>query len=354
MASRHKYMYFDLLSIIASFAVICLHCNGIVHWGPQVPHWSQALVVEVVCYWAVPIFFMCTGAKTLAYRDHKTTKAFLISRFKGIFFPFFIWCVIQYCIKASGLLNPRPLDWSPSFSHFWQLFMSGQIDGTYWFFFAMFGVTLSIPVLSRLREHTDTLWYLVIAYVFLSGVVLPASKVFGIPWNSSLTIATGGGYVMYAALGFLLANDHSIFNSSKRRLALYLGGGLAFAARYGYTWFFSLHSGELNNTLFDYTYITAILPAVAVFVFFRHVPWETISFFNRFSNGIRAIAGLTFGVYLMHYFVLNDFFVQHLGWDMASYRVRLLLPFIVFCLCLAVSGVLNKIPHLRAIVGGWR
>ena len=51
--SKKRYLYFDLLSVIACLAVIFLHCNGIVHWGPQTPHWSQALAVEVGFYWAV-------------------------------------------------------------------------------------------------------------------------------------------------------------------------------------------------------------------------------------------------------------------------------------------------------------
>ena len=74
--SKKRYLYFDLLSVIACLAVIFLHCNGIVHWGPQTPHWSQALAVEVGFYWAVPIFFMCTGAKTSITEIVKAPSSF--------------------------------------------------------------------------------------------------------------------------------------------------------------------------------------------------------------------------------------------------------------------------------------
>lgn len=67
--SQSRRAYFDLLSLVASFGVVAMHCNGIVHWGPTTPHWSQALAVEVLFYWAVPIFFMLTGAKTMSYRN---------------------------------------------------------------------------------------------------------------------------------------------------------------------------------------------------------------------------------------------------------------------------------------------
>ena len=76
---KRRFVYFDMLSIIAILAVIFLHCNGVVHGGPQVPHWPQALVVEGVFYWAVLIFFMLSDTKTMNYRGRKSTKEFLLS-----------------------------------------------------------------------------------------------------------------------------------------------------------------------------------------------------------------------------------------------------------------------------------
>lgn len=35
---KQRFVYFDMLSIVATLAVVFLHCNGIVHWGPQTPH----------------------------------------------------------------------------------------------------------------------------------------------------------------------------------------------------------------------------------------------------------------------------------------------------------------------------
>ena len=356
MEAKKHYMYFDLLSIVACLAVIFLHCNGIVHSGPGVRHWSQALVFEVIFYWAVPIFFMCTGAKTFKYRDKRTTKEFLLTRIKGIFVPFVAWSLIQYLIISfgGGLLESSSQEWKPSFIHFMTQFMNCQIDGTYWFFFSMFGVTLSIPVLSRLRDETSTLWYLVIAYVTLSGIMVPLAKVIGLPWNPAIEISVAGGYVMYVVLGYLLANDNTVFIKKNSRLTLYLLGLCGLIVRYAYTWYFSQSSGTLDNTLFGYNYITAILPSVAVFVFFKYVDWEKNALFSHRAASIKEIAGLTFGIYLMHNLVLSKVFLGLLHLDMSSYFVRLVLPFVIFFMCLMLSKLINKIPYVRAIVGGWR
>lgn len=356
MEPKRRFVYFDMLSIVASLAVIFLHCSGIVHWGPQTPHWSQALLVEVLYYWAVPIFFMCSGAKTMGYRDRRDTKGFLISRLKGVFFPFLAWSVIQYCIKALGILNPTPEGWDPSLLHFFGLFMNSQIDGTYWFFFAMLGVTLSMPVLSRLKSHVDTLWYLVGGYVLSYGVLVPATKILGIPWNGSIGLAVAGGYVMYTVLGYLLASDDfKVFAQTKNRYLLYALGLVALAFRYIYTWMSSQSRGALDNTLFDYNYITAFLPSVAVFIWFKTVNWEPVlEKLHISSKTIGQVSACTFGVYLMHNFVLSEVLIGLLSWDMTSYRVRFMAPWIIFFACLGISSILNRIPIARSIVGGWR
>lgn len=220
----------------------------------------------------------------------------------------------------------------------------------------MLAVVLSMPVLSRLRDYTGTLWYLVGGCVMLSGVVVPAAKLFGIPWNSSIGLAVAGGYVMYTVLGYLLANDDSgIFERSKNRCVLYAAAAVALFVRYAYTWVSSQGKGAVDTALFDYNYITALLPSVAVFVWFKTVDWGRL--FERLHIGtgfLQQVSSCTFGVYLMHNFLLSEVFVGLLSWDMVSYRVRLVLPWIIFLLGLGVSYVLNRVPAVRNAVGGWR
>lgn len=60
---KRRFVYFDMLSIVATLAVVFLHCNGIVHWGPQTPHWSQALLVEVLFLLGGPRFLYVLRCK---------------------------------------------------------------------------------------------------------------------------------------------------------------------------------------------------------------------------------------------------------------------------------------------------
>lgn len=55
---KSRVVYFDILNILACFAVLLLHHNGIVHYyDVNSLAWKQSLAFEVLFYWAVPVFF---------------------------------------------------------------------------------------------------------------------------------------------------------------------------------------------------------------------------------------------------------------------------------------------------------
>lgn len=104
-----RVLYYDLLNIAATVAVVYLHCNGIVHTYSDGVEWSTALIVEVLFYWAVPVFFMLTGAKTLGYRAKRDTESFLFGRFVRIFAPFLFWSAVIFLSASAVSYYPRIL-----------------------------------------------------------------------------------------------------------------------------------------------------------------------------------------------------------------------------------------------------
>lgn len=59
MEKNKRVIYYDLLNSVASFCVIAMHCNWIVHRYNGSFAWKQSLLVDVLGYWAVPIFLCC-------------------------------------------------------------------------------------------------------------------------------------------------------------------------------------------------------------------------------------------------------------------------------------------------------
>lgn len=77
-----------MLNIIACFCVICMHCNGIVHRYSNSAEWKQSMIVETIAYWAVPVFFMMSGATLMNYGERYDIKTHLKKRFLRVGIPF--------------------------------------------------------------------------------------------------------------------------------------------------------------------------------------------------------------------------------------------------------------------------
>ena len=99
MKINNRVIYYDILNIIAIIAVIAMHCNGIVHGNPYTRAWNTSLVVECICYFAVPLFCMLPGATLMNYRKKYDTKTFFKKRFLKVLIPFIFWAIIMFIWK---------------------------------------------------------------------------------------------------------------------------------------------------------------------------------------------------------------------------------------------------------------
>ena len=80
MSEKKRYAYFDYLSIAACIAVLYMHHNGLAHHYEKSAMWLISMGIECLCFWAVPVFFMISGAKLMNYRERHTTKEFIKRR----------------------------------------------------------------------------------------------------------------------------------------------------------------------------------------------------------------------------------------------------------------------------------
>lgn len=80
----NKEYYIDTLTILSCIAVVYLHANGIFWTHPSGRLWLTSNVIESFFYFAVPVFFMISGATLLEYRQRYSTLTFIKKKiFKG-------------------------------------------------------------------------------------------------------------------------------------------------------------------------------------------------------------------------------------------------------------------------------
>ncbi|GMA70545.1 hypothetical protein GCM10025879_17910 [Leuconostoc litchii] len=86
-----RYYYMDLLTILATIAVVFLHSSEYAFSNQtNDPHWFVAVIIQVTFIWAVPIFFMMSGAHLLDYRERYDTPTFSKKNFKSFYTIYFL------------------------------------------------------------------------------------------------------------------------------------------------------------------------------------------------------------------------------------------------------------------------
>lgn len=345
-SNKSHYYCFDILNIIASFAVVVLHCNGSVHTYSPTRTWAASLLIEVLFFWAVPVFFMLTGAKTLNYRERYSTAEFLTKRMLRIFCPFLAWSFILYLLRFGVLGNGFE---SLSLPEFVSLFMNNGIEPTYWFFFSMFGVTLSIPVLSLLNKNKRIVHYMIVSAFVFSSLMPYLFAFVDLPWNKEISICIVTSYSMYVLLGFTLLNSSKTFDNGKY-LWLTIGAGACFVIRYGYTLYSSHMLGEVDRLLFDYGAFTAVVPSVWVYVTFLKFEHRFQKLSDIACQIIQCFSNAAFGIYLVHKILLDNILCGFFGFSMFDLTFRFWAPFVVYLASFALVLCLKKIPLVKAIV----
>ena len=341
---RRRVLYYDILNVAACIAVLFLHFNGLAHAYSPTPEWLQALVAECLFYWAVPVFFMLSGATLMTYRKRCSTREFLVKRARRTLVPFLAWSLLALAWKVATAQMPAPMGPRTLVN----LVMNTHIIDVYWFFIPLFAIYLAMPVLSYLGDgkHDGILWYAA-GVAFLTISILPCLlKLVGIQFNGALQFPLLSGYLVYPVLGYLLSRTQL---TKWQRIAIYALGIFGLVLRYVSTAVLSFRAGSVVETFWGYTNFPGVLLSVAVFVFAKQVRWERVFSTQRRAKALSTLAGGSFGVYLMH-MVFFWYALLLTGMNGGFLFWRTVMPLIAYGVCLAMTLTLKRIPVVRRIV----
>lgn len=221
MSSEKQKEYINVLNVFASLCVVILHCNGCFWEGPgQGRSWYTANLLETLCYWAVPVFFMVPGVTLLDYRGRMNTKTFIKKRINKAVIPFVAWSVIALAWRM--LVPWRNETIALNLAEIVSGVINADYNGVYWFFPPLFAVYASIPVLSAPDHRKELMSYIaMIGILFICAPML--CRFLGVRWNGALLPPVVGGYIVFLALGWSL---DSIELTSRCRASVYILGCL--------------------------------------------------------------------------------------------------------------------------------
>ena len=340
--TTQRIIYLDILNIMACLWVVLLHHNGIVHDFSSVSlnAWTQALFIEVVCYFAVPIFLMLTGVTLMEYRKRYDTKTFFQKRLSRVLVPFITWMIIFFLYDVwQGHYDLSTM----SAKEIFDIFLFNRMMAIYWFFPVIISIYFAVPILSLLTEpkHRTWLWYMVGVGSIFYGILPATFKMLHLDWNPAYTFPlTGGGLIIYPILGYLLSTTAI---PRRWRFLLYGGAILCIILRFVVMYHNSIASGSTDTTLAGYVYFTAMIPAAAIFILAQRIPWQKF-IGDKSSTFLAKVSGCSLGVYLIHMFVIMRL-QEVFGWSGIWFRTAG--AFLTYFICLAIvwvvkSGVISR------------
>ncbi len=341
-SKKGRYLYMDILNILACFCVVAIHHNNtLVMKYSDTALWKKSLVIECGLYWVVPVFVMLSGANLLNYRKKYSTAEFLKKRFMRTVVPFFIWSTVYLVWKVQTeqmvLESQAPVD-------IFNMIFNYKAQAIFWYFLPLFGCYLAMPIFSLAADNRKLLWYAVAVNFFFVSVTPALKTLFGL--NIGISVPISGGLMIFVLLGYLIATtDLKVW----QRLICYVLGIAGFLFRYIYTIIKSAETGKFDTSLKSCALFYNVFLAVAVFVLIKYIPWD------RFIRGagvkiISAISGCSFGVYLIHK-ILMYYAEKNLDIDMTSETWRYGMPFVIYFSALLIVFIVRKIPVIRRVFG---
>lgn len=289
---KKRVAYFDVLNVISCISVVFLHCNGYIHTFNKDEWWWFRVLIEVVCYFAVPVFYMLSGATLLNYRERYPTDVFYKKRFLRTLIPFMFWGCLFYGLYLI-LHADEGIQWTVIIKNF----MEGHIPYTaYWFFIPLFLLYIFMPFLSLLvlNMSEKLLITLGLLLILFQSILPTIFTLLGLTISMALPFA---GYFVFALWGYLLSKlcleSNKCFYWTIAIISV-----ISLIVRY----YLIFVSDTKNTSLFTYFGMFSIFPAIFVFLSVKRY------FYNSKISSICAfLSKRSYGVYLIHLFIITIF-----------------------------------------------
>lgn len=346
--SKVRKEYLDMLNVTAACAVVFLHANAC-FWDYSLDSWwLSANLIESLCYFAVPVFFMISAVVSIDYPARCSTPAFLKKRVIRILLPFLIWSLIGLIFKiligAVNLTDLTPADIVKGIFSF-------RFMQIYWFLPSIFCLYLSIPLFAAVPDEKkkDLFTYLALIGFILNAAVPFLKTISGTSFKWPFTIAAAADALLYIPIAYLIDR---VPLKMKHAAWIYTGAVLSLLIHFGGTWFLSASANETSSVLKGYYTLPAVLYSSGIFLFFRRN--ETRLLGSPLKKLTDFLRNDTFSLYLVHYYVLHILravlYKRLLGIPDTSLLYRLSAPLITIPLSVLFIRLFRKLPKGKLLL----
>ncbi len=372
MENKNRIEFLDWLRVIACFMVILVHCiEPFYLGGPEgtfISSESNAIWVTLInsaLRPAVPLFVLASSY--LLFPLKTDTATFFRRRLVRVLIPFIVWTLLYIFIPPFGSgTKPDVAGGLKALPFNFVMTSSGHL----WFIYMLLGVYLLMPLLSPWIEKVSRkeeraflmLWAFTTALPLLRPVataVTGSPDLWGeCPWNSFGTFYYVSGFIGFLVLGHYFRKY--VGNLSwGRTLALAIPFWLiGYAVTAGGFWHFMprglgfplsapYETAVEMETTWNFCTFGVMMQTVAYFLLIRKI---TLSGWF-YDHIVQPVSKMSYGMYLMHMFVLAPVF----GWinstGLAMPLVIFISAAITYLICALAARLLAFLPKSRFLIG---
>lgn len=343
MSENSKIVYWcNNLRALAIIGVIVIHVTmNLVAFDTNNIYWNIGNLMNGLSRFSVPLFVLITGSFLLSANKEIHTKSFLQKRMIRVLIPFIFWNFLYsvYQLKLYyGVGHPFEL---PVFLNMVKDHWFNGAALHLWYIYILIGLYLFIPILNKWVQKASVKDFLY--FILLWGISL-----FFFDKNSNLyyTVSSFAGFIGYLVLGYFLYIKDISVQKYILPICIYLFL-LGLSITVLGTFYLRASNGYFTPVLYEFLAPNVVLMTVSIFVFAKH--W---AFFNQDFKILRIISQYSFGIYLIHIFIL--WFLERLGISYSFINPYIGI-FITTALCLSVSlfilWIMAKVPVLRQVTG---
>lgn len=281
----------SILRILATLSVIVIHVSGslVVKFGKISNFdWNVANFYDSISRYAVPVFFMISGSLLLG-REFET-KDFLKNRLGKILPPFLFWSLF-YSLFNRYVFNHETFNVSKVVR---DVFYGSE--NHLWFVYALIGVYLIAPIFQKwihFSKKNDIRYFLII-WIITLFLTIPGIAIY----FPKINFLYFSGFLGYFILGFYLKKH---VKSQKWISCLLILIGVLITI-FG-TYYFSYKSNKFYDYFYEYLSLNALMISTGVFLLFNNI--EDIN--DKIKPITSKLNECSFGIYLIHPFVINIF-----------------------------------------------
>lgn len=341
--NNNRMLPLTLIQVVSAVAVVFLHTNGCFWNFEKARYWITANIIESVFYFAVPLFFMVTGATLIEFYDRYSIGEYWKRRWRKAVVPYIAWSLIAVIYRL--IMKDMRIS-EVTIAYLINGLLGGSLFGLFWFFPYLFRVYISLPLFASVSEEKRQIIFRYLVIIgFLANITMPFIRnVTKCYFNWPYSIDVISGFLFYVLIGYLL-NKFQL--DRKKRILIYCAGLAGLLAQIIGTYQLSMEAETVVELYKGYNNLPCTLYSVAAFVSLK----ELGNYLDRTNRGllVSKLGQYSFPIYLMHWFVMN-LLVRCLEIDTRSILYRLGAPFIIIAISITITRILRSFKATKWIV----